>query len=111
MKLQRFLIGLLLAGSAFAGDDAPGWLRDLSTLKTSSAYPSKTSAVVLLDEMNLTIEENGKVVTTERRAVKILTREGRKEARGEVIYLKGSGNVREMHAWVIRLVGRCEEVW
>ena len=105
MKLQRFLIGLLLAGSAFAGDDAPGWLRDLSTLKTSSAYPSKTSAVVLLDEMNLTIEENGKVVTTERRAVKILTREGRKEARGEVIYLKGSGNVREMHAWVIRPSG------
>lgn len=105
MKLQRFLIGLLLAGSAFAGDDAPGWLRDLSTLKTSSAYPSKTSAVVLLDEMNLTIEENGKVVTTERRAIRILTREGRKEARGEVIYLKGSGNVREMHAWVIRPSG------
>jgi len=105
MKLQPLLIGLLLAGSAFAGDDAPGWLRDLSTLKTSSAYPSKTPAVVLLDEMNLTIEENGKVITTERRAVKILTREGRKEARGEVIYETGSGKVREMHAWVIRPSG------
>ena len=108
MKFPQLLIGLFLAAAAFAGDDAPAWLRDLAALKTP-AYPPKTPAVVLLDEMNLSVEDNGRVVTTERRAVKILTRDGRKEARGEVVYDTGSGKVREMRAWMIRPSGEVKK--
>jgi len=57
--------------------------------------------VVLMDESQLAVEEGGKITTTHRRAVRILTREGRHEAMGRVIYQTDTGKVRAMRAWML----------
>ena len=89
------------ASPAPAGDEAPPWLRQAASL-SPPAYDKKVPAVVLLDEGNMKVEEDGRVTTTARFAVKILTTEGRRRALAQVSYLTDSGKVREMHAWLIR---------
>jgi hypothetical protein len=54
-----------------------------------------------MDESHLTVEEGGKITTTRRRAVRILTREGRHEAMGRVIYQTDTGKVRSLRAWML----------
>ena len=84
-----------------AGDEAPPWLRQAATA-TAPAYDKKVPAVVLLDEGNRKVEEDGRVTTTARYALRILTNEGRKRARARVSYITDGGKVRELHAWLIR---------
>jgi transglutaminase-like putative cysteine protease len=62
--------------------------------------------VALLDESQVTVNEDGRVVTVKRYAVRILTREGSSAARATEIYLTGAGKVREMRAWLIRRSGQ-----
>jgi hypothetical protein len=58
-------------------------------------------AIVLLDEAQVVVEEGGTVTTTHRRAVRLLTRDGRREATGRVIYMTGAGKVREIRGWIV----------
>ena len=102
--VTRFLSGALLISCAFAGDDLPNWLRELSSAKTGP-YPSKVPAVVLLDEENVTVDDNGRVTTSNRKAIKVLTREGRKDAVARKVYVTGTGKIRDMRAWMIRPSG------
>jgi hypothetical protein len=106
--MKKLLIFAALAASAFAGDEAPTWLREYSTAKTPS-YESRVPAVVLLDEEAVTVEEGGRVVTTNRRAIKILNKEGRREAIERKIYATSAGKVRDMHAWLIRPSGEVKK--
>src|SRR5260370_16022183 len=104
MNSPRCFLIVALAGSAFAGDDLPNWLRELSSAKTAP-YPSKVPAVVLLDEESVTVDDNGRVTTSNRKAIKVLTREGRKDGVASKVYVTGTGKVRDMHAWMIRPSG------
>lgn len=47
------------------------------------------------------VEPDGKVTTSVRKAIKVLTREGRREAEGAVIYRSDSGKVRRLRAWML----------
>ena len=76
----RFLVAaLLLLTPLSAADKSPSWLREFATTEVPE-YDSDVPAVVLFREQRLSVDPAGRVQRTERRAVKILTREGRREA-------------------------------
>ena len=105
MKLR--LLGLIALALMFgvsvsaAGDDAPAWLRQASTIKLP-AYDKDVTAVVLVDDGAKTVSEDGRVLNVYNFAVRILRREGREYARGRVGYIPDSGKVKEFRAWLIR---------
>src|SRR6266478_6225174 len=108
MRLKFLGIGLLTVlaatGIRAAGDDVPAWLQQ-SMAGPSAAYDKNVTAVVLLNDERVTVGENGRVTITRNFAVKILLREGRREAVAREIYQTGTGKVRDMHAWLIRSPG------
>ncbi|HEV8487863.1 MAG TPA: DUF3857 domain-containing protein, partial [Blastocatellia bacterium] len=89
------------ASPASVAEEAPSWLT-LAASATAPAYDKKVPAVVILDEQNVKVEEDGRVTTTARYAIKILTNEGKRRAVAHVTYLTDTGKVREMRAWLIR---------
>lgn len=92
----------LLSASAFAvGDNVPGWLRQAASVNPPT-YEKEVQAVVLQNEQQVALGNDGKIVTTENYAVKILTREGKSFAVASVYYLVSSGKVRDIDAWLIR---------
>lgn len=100
--LTVFLSGIVLA------DPPPSWMRQAASASVPN-YEKNVQAVVLHNEQQLSLSSDGKLVTTENRAVKILTREGRREAIADVIYLVSAGKVRELSAWLIRPDGTIKE--
>jgi hypothetical protein len=92
-----FLVGLAVTGVA---DEAPAWMRQAAAASVP-AYDKDVKAVVLHKEEAVTLESNGNLVTTERYAVRILSREGRREAVGIAFYLSNFGKIREMEGWLI----------
>ena len=95
------IAGIFLNQSAKAGDDVPAWLKQATSVAAPS-YGKKVPAVVLLDERNIKIDEDGKVTTSERFAVRILTAEGKGAARGSIVYTTDTGKVKEMKGWLLR---------
>lgn len=109
-RIRALLPGCLLAlvflaTPAWAGDDAPQWLRT-SASTSAPPYAKKVPAVVLFTEQQDKVDEDGRVTTTERHAVRILTGEGREYARASVSYRTDGGRVREMRAWMISPSGK-----
>lgn len=100
-----FAVALLapasVARAAGVGDDAPAWLRQAAGA-SAPTYDKKVKAVVLLKDVNAVVSADGRVTTTTNYAVRILTREGRSEARAFEAYLTESGKVRELRAWLVR---------
>jgi hypothetical protein len=94
-----------LAISVFAGDSAPAWLQQLSTLKTPT-YEKTVNAVVLDTEQSVVLDASGKLETTTKYAVRILTKEGRGEAVAVAFYLSKYNEVRDMQAWLIAPDGK-----
>ncbi len=88
-----------------ADDPPPLWLQEAAKL-TSPAYDVKNvPAVVLRNEETVTIDSNGKVVSTVRYAIRVLVREGREEAVARAVYNTDSEKIRDINAWLIRRVG------
>ncbi len=92
-----FLVSL----TVFAGDAPPNWLRQAASVAPPK-YEKAQPAVVLYNEQQITLDSDGRLVTTENYAVKILSREGRRNAVALAFYLVKFGKVREMEAWMIR---------
>src|SRR5262245_45003843 len=84
-----------------ARDDTPRWLRDSAVIKLGT-YDKDVTAVVLVDDLSVSVSEDGRVVNTYNFAVRILRREGRGYARARVGYIPDSGKVRDFRAWLIR---------
>jgi len=107
MSRRLSLLTLLCAASAFAADDTPGWLKELSGI-TLPAYPAKVNSVVLLNEEHTTAAEAGKLTTVTRTAVKVLTRQG-----ADVLFFDSydsrSGKVRDFRAWMISPSGKVKK--
>jgi hypothetical protein len=107
--LKRLLVSVFLAACLQAvatakGDEAPAWLRQAASI-TVPTYGKDVHAVTLHDESRKTLEEDGRTTTVTYYAVRILTREGRGNAEAHEYYNNGSGNVKEMRAWLIRPSG------
>lgn len=83
-----------------ASDDVPGWFREAATRRIP-AYDAKVPATVLLDEFHASVDATGHITLSERKAVKILSREGRNQAVAWHVYLAGTAKFREMRAWLL----------
>jgi transglutaminase-like putative cysteine protease len=69
------LVLCLLAGRTAAADDVPGWLRDAARDASTNAEQD-AEAVILYDEQQTTVKDNGEVETLYRRAYLILRTAG-----------------------------------
>ncbi|MCA1816796.1 MAG: DUF3857 domain-containing protein [Acidobacteria bacterium] len=94
--------------AAFAGDDLPAWLAQAAA-QVPPAYDKDVPAVVLYDERQVTVAPDGKTVSTEMYAVRVLRREGRAFAVAREGYAPSVGKVREMRAWLIRPGGQVKK--
>ena len=101
------LLSLLvtLAAPAFAvGDEAPPWLHQAATMKVP-AYERDVPAVILRNEQQVTIGEDGKMTTITTFAIRVLLREGRDYAYAKAFYNSTGGKVKDIRAWLIRPSG------
>src|SRR5262249_18241474 len=92
-----------MSALAFA-DEPPPWLKQAASTGLPT-FGKEVRAVVLHDESRKTVEEDGRIVTATRWAVKVLAREGRGYARARESYNNGSDKIKEMRAWLIRPTG------
>jgi Domain of Unknown Function with PDB structure (DUF3857)/Transglutaminase-like superfamily len=83
-----------------AGTDTPSWVQEVAS-RAVPQYDAKVPVAVLLDEERVAVDPAGRVTTDYRKAIKVLTREGRNEAAAEIPYLAGSDKVRDVHAWLV----------
>jgi hypothetical protein len=93
-------LGLLALVPAVAADDAPPWLREAAAAATPALEPS-VRALVLKDEALVQVAEDGAITTSRRRAVRVLTRDGRREADCHVVYPAGTTRVKDMRGFVL----------
>lgn len=99
--IKALFLSALFAGSIFADDQAPQWMKQAAAAKPP-VYEKDVPAVVLHDEQQVTLGTDGKLVTVENHAIKLLSREGRRFAIARAFYLVSAGKVRSIEAWVIR---------
>ena len=92
------------AVALMAGDEVPGWVRDVAAQQTP-AYPSKVVLVTLLSDVTLTVGTDGRQITHERGAVKVLQK-GRSVPGAYCYYNPKTGKVREFQAWLLPPSGK-----
>src|SRR5215213_1573225 len=95
-----FSIMLLGFTSLVRADSLPGWLQQAAAQQPGT-YDKDVSAVVLYKEQSVTLDGGGRLTTVERYAVRVLTREGRKEAAAVGFYLTKFSEVKDIEAWMI----------
>ncbi len=100
MNRAALLAGCLGCATLLAADQAPQWVRDAASAAVPK-YEAKVPAVILLDEQRVTVDDSGQRTITSRRAIKVLSNEGRDEAYGVEHYRTGSSKVTDLHAWLI----------
>jgi hypothetical protein len=88
--------------------DAPGWMHAVVNAPIP-AHDEKTSAVVLYAEDIITVQPNGKIKRTERRAYKILRPSG-KDYGTVVADFDQETRITSMHGWCIPAQGKDYEV-
>ncbi|MCA1594260.1 MAG: DUF3857 domain-containing protein [Acidobacteria bacterium] len=97
-----FMLALLSAPTyALGGDEVPAWLKQAAAA-SAPTYKKDVPAVVLNDESNVIVGDDGRITTVTTYAVRVLTREGRASASAVEHYETDTGGkVREMRAWLI----------
>src|SRR5260370_41901848 len=79
--------------------------RQEAVRKPFTAYPPETVAVILLDERNTTVKDNGEIETLYRRAYKILRPEARDEYGTVVVNFDSETKLSYLKAWAIPPTG------
>ena len=92
----------------FLAADAPGWFKEVATSQLP-AYEAKVPAAVLLNEESVTLDGTGKQLRSMRYALKVLTKDGAKDASNAVYYHTDTGKVKDMKAWLIYPSGKVKE--
>ena len=104
-KLTSFFLFLfllnLLPATASAG--VPDWLRSLAQ-QPGKKYADDANAVVLLDDQDTGVRDNGEIVTRERIAFRILRPEGKHYAEHSV-YFDAETRLNSFHGWSITAKG------
>jgi transglutaminase-like putative cysteine protease len=105
--IAAIVCGAVLPGtSARAADTtAPDWLRTAAH-ETLPEYSKDAVAVVLLDETQTTVKDNGEVENLHRRAVKILRPEGREEYGYAGVEFDNQTKVTSFRGWTITPQGK-----
>ncbi|HKG98516.1 MAG TPA: DUF3857 and transglutaminase domain-containing protein [Pyrinomonadaceae bacterium] len=98
------ILGLVVFATpagATPGDETPQWVQQAATIKVPT-YDKDVPAVVLVDESTVTVSADGRTNEVYNYAIRILRREGRDYAVGNVGYIPEIGKVKEFRAWLIR---------
>ncbi|MGA8873043.1 MAG: DUF3857 and transglutaminase domain-containing protein [Candidatus Acidiferrales bacterium] len=93
-----------LAPRAKAGDSAPDWLRAAAQEKLPD-YDKDTVAVILLDETQTTVHDNGEIDTLHRGAIRLLRPEARREYGGKAVPFDKDTKISYLKAWTIESNG------
>ena len=113
ISLAAFAVALLLSLASFLprvhADNAPDWLRAAAQDKLPN-YPADTVGVIILDDKQTTVKDNGEIETRYRRAYKLLRPEARKEYGGVFVYFDNETKISFLKAWTIMPDGRQIEV-
>jgi Domain of Unknown Function with PDB structure (DUF3857)/Transglutaminase-like superfamily len=106
-----FVIALLAAAllccfapRAKAGDSAPDWFRAAAQEKVPD-YDKDTDAVILLDETQTTVHDNGEIDTLHRGAIRLLRPEARREYGGIAVDFDKDTKIAYLKAWTIEANG------
>ena len=91
---------VLLTSSLASAADAPRWLVDASR-RPGAAIDRDAEAVVLHDEEHVTVQSDGRVIRKRTYAVRVLTKGGARAATMSEVYRTGSGEVRNLKAWLL----------
>jgi Domain of Unknown Function with PDB structure (DUF3857)/Transglutaminase-like superfamily len=104
------LVSALVAApySARANSDAPVWMH-AAAARPLPTYDDKTDAVMIYAEDLFTVQPNGKIRKTERRAIKILRPSGREHAKRQ-FYYDPETKITALHGWTIPVQGKDFEV-
>ena len=86
-------------------DTAPEWLR-AAAQQTLPEYPKDTVAVVLLDEQQTTVKDNGEIETRHRRAYKLLRPEARDDYSYAAVTFDNETKLSFFKAWTITHDGK-----
>ena len=98
MKPRLFaILALLLLASPALADETPSWVQQAAAIKVP-AYDKDVPAVVLLDESLTSINSDGRETEVYNHAVRILRKEGRSYAIGQVGYVPETGKVKVLKA-------------
>jgi hypothetical protein len=102
MRLAPILALLSLSPAlwGFANKDVPSWVEEVAT-RQLPAYPGKVPAAVLLHDQHVTMDQSGTITVVERRAIKILNQQGKRDAFVAVHYWKNRRDVKDLHAWIV----------
>ena len=95
----------LQAPVAQASDSAPDWLRQAARQKVSE-YDKETVAVILLDEVQNTVRDNGEIDVRHRRAIRLLRPESRREYGDVSVPFDKDTKISSLKAWTIEANGR-----
>jgi hypothetical protein len=86
---------------ASPSEEAPQWLQQAAAIKVPT-YEKEVPAVVLRNDQDILVSDDGRLTINTTYAVRILTRDGRGFADAIEMYLTKSSKINEMHAWLIR---------
>lgn len=101
MRAAKFFGTILLVaacGRVATAADVPDWLTETASL-TLPAFTPETEAVVLLNEQNTRVGPNGTILTSCRRAVRVLRQKGIEEAARLVLANTYDTRIRSMAGW------------
>jgi len=114
LPLRRINAGSLIVAAAAAlafssspakaADSAPDWLRSAAQEKLPD-YDKETSAVILLDETQTTVRDNGEIDTLHRMAIRLLRPEAKREYGGTSVYFDKDERLTYLKAWTIEANG------
>src|SRR5271154_38007 len=86
-------------------DNAPEWLRAAAP-QAPPEYPKDTGAVVLFDEEQTTVKDNGEIETRHRRAYKLLRPEARETYGYAAVNFDNETKLSFLKAWTITADGK-----
>ncbi|HYJ33681.1 MAG TPA: DUF3857 domain-containing protein [Candidatus Binatia bacterium] len=102
------VVALTLATGAHAGH-APEWLERAAAVSVPPA-DAHAAAVNLLDEQAVVLDDNGTAHLVRRKAVRVLSAEGRSAAIAWIPYETSSAKVNDIQAWILRPGGHAQEM-
>jgi hypothetical protein len=105
----RVVLAVVLAAAAgrqevLGATQVPPWVQGARTAQFPN-LPNNAGAIIALDEQELEVRPDGKLVSTHRWAARILTRDGRDAATLFVPYTAKTEKVDSAKAWLIRPSG------
>lgn len=95
---------LLAATPGASADNAPDWLRAAAQQKLPD-YDKETNAVILLDETQTTVRDNGEIDTLHRGAIRILREDAKRQFGGMGVPFDKDTKVSYLKAWTIEANG------